>query len=59
MAMKGVFLTYSLQNTENRGRNAPAELPRIAAEISGLRGVSLAALVAQTSANARAVFGDF
>ncbi|WP_306604945.1 TatD family hydrolase [Azonexus sp.] len=43
----------------NRGRNAPAELPRIAAEIAGLRGVSLAALVAQTSANARAVFGDF
>ncbi len=43
----------------NRGRNTPAELPRIAAEIAALRGISLAELVAQTSANAHAVLGDF
>lgn len=46
----------------NRGglkvRNTPAELPRIAAEIAGLRGVPLAVLVAQTNANAAAVFGE-
>lgn len=43
----------------NRGRNAPGELPRIAAEIAGLRGISVAELAAQTTVNARAVFGDF
>jgi TatD DNase family protein len=43
----------------NRGRNAPGELPRIAAEIAGLRGISVAELAAQTTVNAHAVFGDF
>lgn len=33
-------------------RNEPAELPRIAAELAALRGVDLAVLAAQTSANA-------
>ncbi len=35
-------------------RNEPAELPRIAAVLAGLRGCSLAALAAQTNANADA-----
>jgi TatD DNase family protein len=48
-----------LNQGATKGRNAPAELPRIAAEIAGLRAVPLAVLVEQTSANARAVFGDF
>ncbi|UCV18664.1 TatD family hydrolase [Ferribacterium limneticum] len=39
----------------NGGRNAPAELPRIAEVLAELRGISLPALVAQTAANARAV----
>jgi TatD DNase family protein len=43
----------------NRGRNAPGELPRIAAEIAGLRGISVAELAAQTNTNAHAVFGNF
>ncbi|MDR2837687.1 MAG: TatD family hydrolase [Azonexus sp.] len=37
------------------GRNAPAELPRIAAELAALRGVSVAAIAAMTAANARRV----
>ena len=37
------------------GRNAPAELPRIAEQIALLRGVTLDALAAQTTRNARAV----
>lgn len=41
-----------------RGRNAPGELPRIAAEIAALRGIPVAALAAQADDNARAVFGD-
>ncbi|HSV69657.1 MAG TPA: TatD family hydrolase [Methylibium sp.] len=36
------------------GRNEPAELPRIAAELAALRGIGLDALAAATEANARA-----
>lgn len=36
------------------GRNEPAELPRIAAELASLRGLGLAELAAATEANARA-----
>ncbi len=39
----------------NRGRNAPAELPRIARVLADLRGLSVEEIVAATSANARAV----
>jgi TatD DNase family protein len=39
----------------NRGRNTPGELPRIAAELAGLRGIPEAELAMQTTANARAV----
>lgn len=39
------------------GRNAPAELPRIAAELAELRGLSDADIAAATTANARAVLG--
>lgn len=39
----------------NRGRNAPAELARIAGVLAELRGLSPAALAELTSANARAV----
>lgn len=39
----------------NRGRNEPGELPRIAAHIAALRGLPLAVLQAQTTANACAV----
>ncbi|MDR2189453.1 MAG: TatD family hydrolase [Azonexus sp.] len=39
----------------NGGRNSPAELPRIAAELAALRGVSTAAVAALTAANARRV----
>ncbi len=38
-----------------RGRNAPAELLRIAAELAALRGLDVAELAARTAANARAV----
>ena len=37
-----------------QGRNEPAELPRIAAVLAGLRGCSVAEVAAFTSANARA-----
>jgi len=37
-----------------RGRNTPAELPRIADVLAGLRGMTTATLAAQTAANARA-----
>lgn len=37
------------------GRNAPAELPRIAAQLAELRGLECSALLAQTTANAQAV----
>jgi TatD DNase family protein len=40
-----------------QGRNAPGELPRIAAVLAGLRGLSPRALAEQTSANARRVLG--
>lgn len=43
----------------DRGRNTPAELPRIAGELALLRGMSAADLIEQADANARAVFGDF
>ncbi|WIM06459.1 MAG: TatD family hydrolase [Candidatus Nitricoxidivorans perseverans] len=39
----------------DRGRNEPAELPRIAAVLAQLRGMSAEAVAAATSANARAV----
>jgi len=38
-----------------QGRNEPAELPRIAHVLAELRGLSLEALAAATSANARQV----
>ncbi len=37
------------------GRNRPGELPRIAAELAGLRGVSIAAVAAMTAGNVRRV----
>lgn len=40
----------------HRGRNAPAELPRMAAHLAELRGLSLVDLAAATRANAAAVF---
>ena len=40
----------------NGGRNTPAELASIAAELSALRGIPVAELVRATRANARAVF---
>ncbi len=40
-----------------RGRNAPGELPRIAAELAQLRGLTLEAVRESTSANAQAVLG--
>jgi TatD DNase family protein len=39
----------------NRGRNAPAELPRIAQTLADLRDMPLVQVIAQTSANARSV----
>ena len=39
----------------NRGRNSPAELPRIAAQLAELRGISLAEVSAATSANSESV----
>jgi len=38
-------------------RNAPAELPRIAAVLAELRGESVATIIAATTANARSVLG--
>ena len=43
----------------NRGRNAPAELPRIAGEIAALRQMPVAALIAEADKNAQAVLGVF
>ena len=40
-----------------RGRNEPAEVARIAAALAELRGISLQAVVGQTTANAMAVLG--
>ncbi len=40
---------------KNRPRNEPAELPRIAAVLAELRGMSLDGVIAATTANARAV----
>ncbi|MEQ1661278.1 MAG: TatD family hydrolase [Thiobacillus sp.] len=40
-----------------RGRNAPAELPRIAAELAALRGVSLAHIAEYTHRNAAQLLG--
>ena len=39
----------------NGGRNTPGELPRLAQVLAELRGISLAEVAAQTTANARAV----
>ncbi len=41
--------------TANTRRNEPGELPRIATELAGLRGIDEATIAAVTSANARAV----
>ena len=38
-----------------QGRNSPVELPRIAAEVAQLRGISLTELALASSANARRV----
>lgn len=43
----------------NRARNTPAELPRIAEEIAGLRQMPVTALIAQADKNAQAVLGVF
>ena len=40
-----------------RGRNAPGELPRIAAELARLRNLDLETIARATTANARAVLG--
>lgn len=40
-----------------QGRNSPDQLPRIAAEIAALRGITPEALCAATAANARAALG--
>ncbi|MBF1164551.1 MAG: TatD family hydrolase, partial [Dechloromonas agitata] len=42
----------------NGGRNTPAELPRIAASLAALRGLSGEALAALSAANARRVLPD-
>jgi TatD DNase family protein len=39
----------------NQGRNEPGELPRIAAELAGLRGIGLEALAAACRANSARV----
>jgi TatD DNase family protein len=39
----------------NRGRNTPAELPRMAALLAELRGLTLAEVIAATTANAESV----
>lgn len=41
----------------NRGRNTPAELPRIGAEVAALRGMPVPELAGATSLNARRVLG--
>ena len=41
----------------SQGRNSPAELPRIAAQIAQLRGISVDALAEASMANARQVLG--
>jgi TatD DNase family protein len=38
-----------------RGRNAPGELPRIAAELAQLRGMTVEDIATATTRNARAV----
>jgi len=40
-----------------RGRNSPAELPRIAQSLAGLRGIDLDTLARATTRNARELFG--
>ena len=42
----------------NRGRNTPAELPRIAAEMAVLRGIPVDELIGATTANARRTLPD-
>ncbi|MDR0216319.1 MAG: TatD family hydrolase [Comamonas sp.] len=41
----------------SQGRNSPAELPRIAAQVAQLRGISVDALAEASTANARQVLG--
>ncbi len=50
-----LYRTAAERADKAQARNEPAELPRIAAVLAGLRGVSLSALAEQTSANVRAV----
>jgi TatD DNase family protein len=40
-----------------RGRNSPAELPRIAQTLAELRGISVDEVAKATSRNARELFG--
>ena len=42
---------------QSQGRNSPAELPRIAAQVAQLRGISVDALVQASTANAQQVLG--
>ena len=49
-----LYRTPEQRVTQGAARNEPGELPRIAATLAALRGLSLAELAAATSANARA-----
>ncbi len=50
-----LYVSSALRATgQPQGRNSPAELPRIAAELAGLRGLSATALAELTTANALA-----
>ncbi|MDP4300468.1 TatD family hydrolase [Leptothrix discophora] len=49
-----LYRTAAERATGASSRNEPAELPRIAAELAGLRGLSTAELAALSTANARA-----
>ncbi len=52
-----LYRTAAERSDAPQARNEPAELPRIAEVLAGLRGVSLADLAEQTSANVRAALG--
>jgi TatD DNase family protein len=52
-----LYRTAGQRAAGQTSRNEPAELPRIAHTLAELRGLSLEALAAATSANARAVLG--
>ncbi|WP_428420075.1 TatD family hydrolase [Methylibium sp.] len=55
IAPQWLYKTAAQRAAGERSRNEPAELPRIAAQLAALRGLSLPALAAVTQANARAV----